>query len=92
MDAITILSIVSRVITVVGAVIAVERRGAVKAQRRKAEKALKQVAMTEAEERQKQRTRRRAARRPPRRPSDGGWIFRGTGISPRGWLNRDRQH
>ena len=90
MDAVTILGIVSGAVTIIGAVIAVGRWGAVKAQRRKVERAQKQVTVTEAEERQKQRARRQAARRQIKRSGDGGWVFKGTGISPRNWIDRWR--
>jgi hypothetical protein len=41
-------------------------------------------------QRQAERARRAAARRPVRRRKrlrDGGWVFRGTGTSPRRWMD-----
>lgn len=82
MDAGTIAGVVSAAIAVIGGTVAVGRWSVGQARKRKSEKAI--------EERRAQRARRAAARRPAKRRSDGGWVFKGTGILPRGWLNRWR--
>jgi hypothetical protein len=44
-------------------------------------------------QRQAERARRAQARRPAKRNKsrrDGGWVFRGTGTSPREWTNENR--
>jgi hypothetical protein len=66
---------VSAAIAVIGGVVAIGRWRVERARRRKSEKV--------AEERRVQRARRAAAVRPTTRRSDGGWVFRGTSISPR---------
>lgn len=83
MDVNTIAGVVSAAIAVMGAVIAIWKWTAGRAQKRKAEKAA-------AELREQQRIRRRAAHRPVVRQRGEGWIFKGTGISPQGWLSRWR--
>jgi type II secretory pathway pseudopilin PulG len=83
MDANTIAGVVSAVIAVAGAVIAVWKWTAGRAQKRKAEKAA-------AELREQQRIRRKATRRPTVRRRGESWVFKGTGISPRGWFDRWR--
>lgn len=82
MDVGTIAGVVSAAIAVMGGVLAVGRWSVGRARRRKSEKV--------AEECRVQRARRAAAVRPTKRRSGGGWVFKGTGISPRGWLDRWR--
>lgn len=82
MDVGTIAGVVSAAIAVMGGAVAVGRWSVGRARRRKSEKV--------AEERRGQRARRAAAVRSTKRRSGGGWMLKGTGISPRGWLDRWR--
>ena len=82
MDISTIAGVVSAAIAVIGGAVAVGRWSTGRVRRRKRDKV--------AEERRAQRARRAAAVRPTKRQSDGGWVFKGTGISSRRWLDRWR--
>jgi hypothetical protein len=82
MDVSTIAGVVRAAIAVIGGAVAIGRWSVGRVRRRKCEKV--------AEERRVQRARRVAAVRSTRRRSDGGWVFKGTGISPRRWLGRWR--
>jgi hypothetical protein len=82
MDAGTIAGVVSAAIAVIGGAVTIGRWSVGRARRRKSEKV--------TEERRIQRARRVAAVRPKKRRSDGGWVFKGTGISPRNWMDRWR--
>jgi hypothetical protein len=82
MDAGTIAGLVSAAIAVIGGAVAIGRWSVGRARRRKSQKV--------AEERRVQRSHRASAVSPKKRRSDGGWVFKGTGISPRNWMDRWR--
>lgn len=83
MDIGTIAGVVSAAIALIGGTIALWKWVAGKAQKRKADRAAAAL-------REQQRIRRRAARRPVVRRRGESWVFKGTGISPKGWFDRWR--
>jgi hypothetical protein len=96
MDTGTIAGVVSAGLALLTVATGVGRWSIRWARRRKKERAAEGRLLSrgktgkETAERRAQRTRRAAAIRQTNRRSNGGWVFKGTGISPRGWLDRWR--